>query len=112
MSVKNSFTLNSKFASLDRRNEISYLREKQHRGLNVITSPIFSPCRRLFWITFFLLFADLQTLSAADLRNPEISALIAAKMREFHNLDMPGPKNVLLWDRMRYGYYYQKLQNT
>ncbi|KAL0440365.1 UNVERIFIED_CONTAM: putative choline kinase [Sesamum latifolium] len=41
------------------------------------------------------------TLSAADLRDPEISALIAAKMREFHNLDMPGPKNVVLWDRMR-----------
>ncbi|XP_062159492.1 probable choline kinase 1 [Alnus glutinosa] len=46
-------------------------------------------------------FIHARTLSAADLRNPEISALIAAKMREFHNLDMPGPKNLLLWDRMR-----------
>jgi len=46
-------------------------------------------------------FIHARTLSAADLRNPEISALIAAKMREFHSLDMPGPKNVLLWDRMR-----------
>ncbi|XP_048424715.1 probable choline kinase 3 isoform X2 [Pyrus x bretschneideri] len=41
------------------------------------------------------------TLSAADLRDPEISAIIAAKLREFHNLDMPGPRNVVLWDRMR-----------
>ncbi|KAL0324895.1 UNVERIFIED_CONTAM: putative choline kinase [Sesamum calycinum] len=46
-------------------------------------------------------FIHARTLSAADLRDPEISALIAAKMREFHNLDMPGPKNVVLWDRMR-----------
>ncbi|KAA8537962.1 hypothetical protein F0562_027458 [Nyssa sinensis] len=42
-----------------------------------------------------------RTLSAGDLRDPEISALVAAKSREFHNLDMPGPKNVVLWDRMR-----------
>ncbi|KAL2455974.1 putative choline kinase 2 [Forsythia ovata] len=42
-----------------------------------------------------------RTLSAADLRDAEISALIAAKMKEFHNLDMPGSKNVILWDRMR-----------
>ncbi|KAL2232093.1 probable choline kinase 1 [Sesamum indicum] len=46
-------------------------------------------------------FIHARTLSAVDLRDPEISDLIAAKMREFHNLDMPGPKNVLLWDRMR-----------
>ncbi|KAF5467699.1 hypothetical protein F2P56_011931 [Juglans regia] len=46
-------------------------------------------------------FIHARTLSAADLRDPEISALIAAKMREFHNLDMPGPKNGLVWDRMR-----------
>ncbi|KAK4428367.1 putative choline kinase [Sesamum alatum] len=46
-------------------------------------------------------FIHARTLSAADLRDPEISALIAAKMREFHNLDMPGSKNVVLWDRMR-----------
>lgn len=47
-------------------------------------------------------FSIFQTLSAVDLRTPEISVLIAIRMREFHNLDMPGPKNVVLWDRMRY----------
>lgn len=47
-------------------------------------------------------FGFFQTLSANDLRDPEISALIAAKMREFHKLDIPGPKNVVLWNRMRY----------
>jgi hypothetical protein len=83
--------------------------------------------RAAFYLTYYLslqkvvldnifFFGDLQTLSAADLRNPEISALIAAKMREFHSLDMPGPKNVLLWDRMRYGVWIyiikiQKLKN-
>ncbi|BFG40903.1 hypothetical protein CerSpe_271780 [Prunus speciosa] len=46
-------------------------------------------------------FIHARTLSAADLRDPETSAIIAAKLREFHNLDMPGPKNVVLWDRMR-----------
>ncbi|KAG8660703.1 probable choline kinase 1 isoform X2 [Manihot esculenta] len=46
-------------------------------------------------------FIHARTLSAADLRDPEISALVAAKMREFHDLDMPGPRSVLLWSRMR-----------
>ncbi|KAL8226371.1 hypothetical protein R6Q57_016203 [Mikania cordata] len=46
-------------------------------------------------------FIHAKTLSASDLRDPEISTLIAAKMREFHNLNMPGSKNVLLWPRMR-----------
>ncbi|MBA0777967.1 hypothetical protein Gotri_005911 [Gossypium trilobum] len=46
-------------------------------------------------------FIHARTLSAADLRDPEISVLIAAKLREFHNLDMPGPKDVLLWKRLR-----------
>ncbi|KAF8024998.1 hypothetical protein BT93_F1989 [Corymbia citriodora subsp. variegata] len=46
-------------------------------------------------------FIHARTLSAADLRDPDVSALIASKLREFHNLEMPGPKNVLLWDRMR-----------
>ncbi|KAL5560260.1 hypothetical protein UlMin_036471 [Ulmus minor] len=46
-------------------------------------------------------FIHARTLSAADLRDPEISSLIAAKLREFHSLDMPGPKTVILWDRMR-----------
>ncbi|KAJ0988047.1 hypothetical protein J5N97_006403 [Dioscorea zingiberensis] len=46
-------------------------------------------------------FIHARTLSAADLRDPEISTLIASKLREFHDLDMPGPKNVFLWDRLR-----------
>ncbi|KAJ4701019.1 Choline kinase [Melia azedarach] len=46
-------------------------------------------------------FIHARTLSAADLRDPEISARIAAKLRDFHALDMPGPKDVLLWDRLR-----------
>lgn len=46
-------------------------------------------------------FIHARTLRAGDLRDPEISALIAAKMREFHKLEIPGPKNVLLWERMR-----------
>ncbi|KQK09486.1 probable choline kinase 2 [Brachypodium distachyon] len=46
-------------------------------------------------------FIHARTLSAADLRDPEISALVATKLREFHNLDMPGPKHVLLWDRLK-----------
>ncbi|KAH7548440.1 hypothetical protein JRO89_XS14G0129200 [Xanthoceras sorbifolium] len=46
-------------------------------------------------------FINARTLSASDMRDPEISALIAAKMKEFHDLDMSGPKKVCLWDRMR-----------
>ncbi|CAN1235232.1 Probable choline kinase 3 [Linum perenne] len=46
-------------------------------------------------------FIHARTLSAGDLRDSEISALIAAKMREFHNLHMPGPRTVTLWNRMR-----------
>ncbi|GJN32211.1 hypothetical protein PR202_gb20697 [Eleusine coracana subsp. coracana] len=46
-------------------------------------------------------FINARTLSAADLRDLEISALIAKKLREFHDLDMPGPKNVSLWQRLR-----------
>ncbi|KAK3009565.1 hypothetical protein RJ639_013542 [Escallonia herrerae] len=46
-------------------------------------------------------FIHARTLSADDLRDPEISALIAAKLREFHNLNMPGSRNVALWDRLR-----------
>lgn len=44
---------------------------------------------------------DFQTLTAVDLRDPETSALIAAKLREFHGLDMPGETGVFLWDRLR-----------
>ncbi|GAA0156588.1 kinase [Lithospermum erythrorhizon] len=46
-------------------------------------------------------FIHARTLSADDLHETEISALIAAKVREFHQLDMPGPRNVVLWDRLR-----------
>ncbi|VAH62415.1 probable choline kinase 2 isoform X1 [Triticum dicoccoides] len=46
-------------------------------------------------------FIHARTLSAPDMRDPEISALVATKLREFHNLDMPGPKHVLLWDRLK-----------
>lgn len=54
-------------------------------------------------VFYFLYFIwKFQTLSASDLLDPDISALIAAKMKEFHDLDMPGPKKVLLWDRLRY----------
>ncbi|XP_047958649.1 probable choline kinase 2 [Salvia hispanica] len=46
-------------------------------------------------------FIHARTLSAADLRDPEISAIIASKMKEFHDLDMPGSKKIVLWDRLR-----------
>ncbi|XP_076939539.1 putative choline kinase 2 isoform X3 [Bidens hawaiensis] len=45
--------------------------------------------------------ARVYTLSACDLRDPDISALIASKLKEFHDLDMPGPKKALVWDRLR-----------
>lgn len=51
--------------------------------------------------THDLFWSILQTLSADDLRDPKISALIAAKMREFHGLDIPGSKDVILWNRLR-----------
>ncbi|XP_022764689.1 probable choline kinase 2 [Durio zibethinus] len=46
-------------------------------------------------------FIHARTLSASDLRDPDISALIAAKLREFHELEMPSPKKVWLWNRLR-----------
>ncbi|KAA8537354.1 hypothetical protein F0562_026959 [Nyssa sinensis] len=46
-------------------------------------------------------FIHARTLSASDLCDQDISTLIAAKMKEFHDLDMPGRKNVFLWDRLR-----------
>lgn len=42
-----------------------------------------------------------QTLSATDLRDPNISALVASKLRRFHSINIPGDKTVLIWDRMR-----------
>ncbi|WCJ39191.1 Protein kinase superfamily protein [Euphorbia peplus] len=46
-------------------------------------------------------FIHARTLSASDLRDPEISSLIASKLKEFHGLEMPGSKYVPLWDRLR-----------
>ncbi|XP_028798645.1 probable choline kinase 2 isoform X1 [Neltuma alba] len=46
-------------------------------------------------------FIHARTLSASDLHDSNISSLIAAKMKEFHDLDMPGTKKVHLWDRLR-----------
>ncbi|EXC02927.1 Choline/ethanolamine kinase [Morus notabilis] len=46
-------------------------------------------------------FIHARKLSAADLLDPEISSLIAAKLRVFHYLDMPFPKCVHLWNTMR-----------
>ncbi|KAI3961554.1 hypothetical protein MKW92_032748 [Papaver armeniacum] len=46
-------------------------------------------------------FIHARTLSAHDLRDPEISSLIASKLKEFHKVEMPGPKNVVLWNRLR-----------
>ncbi|PKU86918.1 probable choline kinase 2 [Dendrobium catenatum] len=46
-------------------------------------------------------FIHAKTLSAADLRDVEISALIASKLREFHDLNMTGPNTVHIWDRLR-----------
>ncbi|XP_061353941.1 probable choline kinase 2 isoform X2 [Gastrolobium bilobum] len=46
-------------------------------------------------------FIHARTLSASDLRDPSISVLIAAKLKEFHDLDMPGEKKVHLWDTLR-----------
>ncbi|XP_031127427.1 probable choline kinase 3 [Ipomoea triloba] len=46
-------------------------------------------------------FIDVRTLSASDLRDPEISSLIAMKLREFHNIGMPCPTKAGLWDRLR-----------
>eukprot|EP00249_Psilotum_nudum_P013725 c24477_g1_i2 orf=287-1393(-) len=46
-------------------------------------------------------FLNARTLTALDLRNPEISACIATKLREFHQLDMPGSLQPQLWERLR-----------
>ncbi|XP_059652048.1 probable choline kinase 2 isoform X2 [Cornus florida] len=46
-------------------------------------------------------FIHARTLSAPDLCDPDTSGLIAIKMKEFHDIDMPGPKNAFLWVRLR-----------
>ncbi|RLM85871.1 hypothetical protein C2845_PM04G09500 [Panicum miliaceum] len=59
-----------------------------------LTSMLWFPMA--FMVCQFLLFNQIwrerttETLSAADLRDLEISALFARKLREFHDLDMPG----------------------
>ncbi|KAL1196021.1 putative choline kinase 3 [Cardamine amara subsp. amara] len=46
-------------------------------------------------------FIHARTLSAPDLRDPNISALVASKLRKFHSINIPGDRTVLIWDRMR-----------
>nr|ACJ85350.1 unknown [Medicago truncatula] len=46
-------------------------------------------------------FIHARTLSAIDLRDSEISSLVASRMREFHKLHMPGTKKAHIWQRMR-----------
>ncbi|EFJ23622.1 hypothetical protein SELMODRAFT_103062 [Selaginella moellendorffii] len=46
-------------------------------------------------------FIHARTLTAADLRDPGISARIAAKMWEFHRLDLPESHEPKLWERLR-----------
>lgn len=47
-------------------------------------------------------FLNARTLRAVDLRDSAISARIAAKLREFHQLDMQGPHEPQLWNRIRF----------
>lgn len=58
------------------------------------------PSWKIYYISLYT--CEFQTLSASDLRDPDIAALIATKMKEFHDLEMPGPKDVILWGRLRY----------
>ncbi|XP_019152821.1 PREDICTED: probable choline kinase 3 [Ipomoea nil] len=47
-------------------------------------------------------FIEARTLSADDLRDPEVSTLIAGKLRQFHSIVIPGTtKEVVLWNRLR-----------
>ncbi|XP_010438049.1 PREDICTED: probable choline kinase 3 isoform X2 [Camelina sativa] len=46
-------------------------------------------------------FIHARTLSATDLRDPNISGLVASKLRGFHSIHIPGDRTVLIWDRMR-----------
>ncbi|KAF9607647.1 hypothetical protein IFM89_037880 [Coptis chinensis] len=48
------------------------------------------------WLCVLL---EFQKLSATDLHDVEISALIATKLREFH--DLHSPKSVMLWNKLR-----------
>lgn len=46
-------------------------------------------------------FLHARTLTAEDLRDPDVSARIAAKLREFHQLPMPGPQEARIWQRLK-----------
>ncbi|CAN6860321.1 unnamed protein product [Brassica oleracea] len=46
-------------------------------------------------------FIHARTLSASDLRDPNISAVVATKLRKFHSINIPGDQTVHIWDRMR-----------
>ncbi|MCO5599488.1 hypothetical protein L7F22_053592 [Adiantum nelumboides] len=46
-------------------------------------------------------FLHARTLTAQDLRDPDVSARIAAKLREFHQLSMPGSPEPRIWKRLR-----------
>lgn len=73
----------------------------EKESLRLSTIFFYTPLQKNHFRNSILFSSNFQTLSAADLRDPETSAIIAAKLREFHNLDMPGSRNVVLWDRMR-----------
>uniref|UniRef100_A0A0D6R8Q4 Choline kinase N-terminal domain-containing protein n=1 Tax=Araucaria cunninghamii TaxID=56994 RepID=A0A0D6R8Q4_ARACU len=45
-------------------------------------------------------FLNARTLSAPDLRDPNISQKIAVKLHEFHNLDIEGSSHPRLWERL------------
>ncbi|KAJ8556191.1 hypothetical protein K7X08_022949 [Anisodus acutangulus] len=46
-------------------------------------------------------FINGRTLSPDDLHNPDIAAIIATKIREFHTLEKPGSTNPVLWGELR-----------
>eukprot|EP00897_Mesotaenium_endlicherianum_P001182 jgi/Mesen1/11064/ME000099S10495 len=46
-------------------------------------------------------FLHSRTLTAPEMRRPEVYLQIAAKMRSFHRLPMPGPQESRLWKRLR-----------
>lgn len=45
-------------------------------------------------------FLDARTLNSVDLRDSTISRRIAMKLREFHSLDIHGPREPKLWNRI------------
>eukprot|EP00250_Pteridium_aquilinum_P004262 c14486_g1_i1 orf=190-1260(+) len=47
-------------------------------------------------------FLNARTLKAFDLRDPIVSARIATKLREFHQLDIQGPREPHLWNRIQF----------